>query len=171
MKKALLLIDIQNDYFEGGNFPLWNTIETLNNIEQAVKKANQQNIPIILIQHIADNSNGKALFFNKNTVGSEIHSRILKIAENPKIIIKNFADSFYKTNLDEILTELKIEEILLCGMMTQNCITHTALSKTAEKYSVKILQDCCTTVDKIIHQMAINALSIRKTILEFQKAF
>ncbi|MBU9918686.1 MAG: isochorismatase family protein, partial [Fusobacteriaceae bacterium] len=46
MSKALLLIDLQNDYFPGGAFPLWNTEETLNNIENAINKANAQNIPI-----------------------------------------------------------------------------------------------------------------------------
>ena len=38
------------------------------------------------------------------------------------------------------------KELLICGMMTQNGVTHTAISKAAEKYRVAILTDCCTTV-------------------------
>lgn len=41
MKKALLVIDLQNDYFEGGKFPLWNTDTTLSNILKAIEKANE----------------------------------------------------------------------------------------------------------------------------------
>ena len=54
MSKALLVIDLQNDYFSEGQFPLWNTEQTLANIEQAIATAQTQNIPVILIQHIAD---------------------------------------------------------------------------------------------------------------------
>jgi nicotinamidase-related amidase len=46
-------------------------------------------------------------------------------------------------------------------MMTQNCVTHTAISKLAEKYSVKILSDCCTTVSQMIHLIALNGVSTR----------
>jgi nicotinamidase-related amidase len=44
--------------------------------------------------------------------------------------------------------------MLVCGMMTQNCVTHTAISKAAEKYSVKILPDCFTTINEPIHLIA-----------------
>jgi nicotinamidase-related amidase len=46
-------------------------------------------------------------------------------------------------------------------MMTQNCVTHTAISKAAEKYDVSILMDCCTTVDEMIHNIALHAVSTR----------
>ncbi|MFT5760835.1 MAG: nicotinamidase-related amidase, partial [Alteromonadaceae bacterium] len=38
---------------------------------------------------------------------------------------------------------------------------HTAISKAAEKYKVSIVVDCCTTVDKMIHNIALNAISTR----------
>jgi len=64
MKKALLLIDLQNDYFPGGKFPLWNTDVTLSNIVRAISAAQDKGIPIIHIQHIADPKRGIAPFFN-----------------------------------------------------------------------------------------------------------
>ena len=158
MKKALLVIDVQNDYFPGGKFPLWHTEETLDNIEKAILKAESNNVPVIIIQHVADSN---APFFNEGTEGVEVHPGILKAAPHGKIVIKTFADTFHKTNLAEVLSELGVEELLVCGMMTHNCVTHTAISKSAEKYSVKILPDCCTTVDELIHLLALDALSIR----------
>lgn len=77
------------------------------------------------------------------------------------MVTKRFADSFEQTNLDELLKKQGISELLLCGMMTQNCVTHTAISKAAEKYKVAILADCCTTVDEMIHNIALNAVSLR----------
>ena len=44
MTKTLLVIDLQNDYFPGGKFPLWNTEAVLGNIERAMEKANSQGI-------------------------------------------------------------------------------------------------------------------------------
>ncbi len=46
-------------------------------------------------------------------------------------------------------------------MMTQNGVTHTAISKAAEKHSVSILPDCCTTVSEILHNIALHAVSTR----------
>lgn len=161
MKKALLLIDLQNDYFPGGKFPLWNTNVTLSNIEQTINAAKAKNIPIIHIQHIANPEMGIAPFFNKGSEGVKIHSQILEAAPDAPIVIKEFADSFVKTNLEEVLNGLGVDELLVCGMMTQNCVTHTAISKSAEKYKVSILPDCCTTVDEMLHNIALHAISTR----------
>ncbi|MGE0758829.1 MAG: isochorismatase family protein [Pirellulaceae bacterium] len=57
------------------------------------------------------------------------------------IVVKEYADSFEKTNLEETLRKLGVTELLVGGMMTQNCVTHTAISKAAEKYDVTILPD------------------------------
>jgi len=170
MKKALMLIDLQNDYFPGGKFPLWNTDVTLNNIEQAINAAKVKNIPIIHIQHIANSEMGIAPFFNKGSEGAKINSRIIEAAPNATIVIKEFADSFVKTNLEEILTGLGVDELLVCGMMTQNCVTHTAISKAAEKYKVSILPDCCTTVDEMLHNIALHAVSTRLSLVPSKKA-
>ncbi|PSU30549.1 cysteine hydrolase family protein [Photobacterium lutimaris] len=159
--KALLVIDLQNDYFPGGKFPLWNTTQTLNNIKTAIDKANSQNIPVIHIQHIADPAKGIAPFFCDGTKGAEIHPEIMAIDPNSEVVVKTFADSFEKTLLDKTLKKYGIDELLICGMMTQNCVTHTAMSKSAEKYKVSIVIDCCTTVDKMIHDIALNAVSLR----------
>jgi nicotinamidase-related amidase len=163
--KALLVIDLQNDYFPGGKFPLWNTEAVLQNIERAIERANARGIPVIHIQHIANSKMGIAPFFNEGTVGADIHPRILAAAPNAPIVVKEFADSFEKTTLEETLAKLAVTELLVCGMMTQNCVTHTAISKAAEKYSVCVLSDCCTTVDEMIHNIALHAVSTRVKLL------
>lgn len=163
--KALLIIDLQNDYFENGKFPLYNTEKVLANIKQLISKSQQQGIQIIHIQHVADSSYGIAPFFNEGTIGVEIHPQILQSAPEGKIVIKKFADSFYNTNLDSVLSEFQVNELHICGMMTQNCVTHTALSKAAEKYKISVVTDCCTTVDEMLHNIALHALSTRVNLI------
>ena len=157
--KALIIIDVQNDYFPGGAFPLWNTSSTLTNIKAAVNTAKEKQIPVILVQHIADPKLGISPFFNEGSKGAELHKELTELIDDPIIVTKAFADSFEGTNLDHLLQELNIDETLVCGMMTQNCVTHTAISKTMEKYNTSILIDCCTTVDEMIHNIALHAVS------------
>lgn len=165
MTKALLLIDLQNDYFPGGKFPLWNTDATLAAIERAIGAARRANIPVIHIQHVANPAAGPAPFFNHGTAGAEIHPRILAAAPDAPVVVKEFADSFVGTRLEEVLSSLGVSELLVCGMMTQNCVTHTAISKSAEKYKVSILPDCCTTVSELLHLIALHAVSTRMKLV------
>tara|TARA_R110002095_G_scaffold47568_1_gene42381 strand:- start:539 stop:1120 length:582 start_codon:yes stop_codon:yes gene_type:complete len=169
-KRALLVIDLQNDYFPGGKFPLWNAETTLNNIEVAINRAQQAGETVVLIQHVADAKMGIAPFFNEGTEGVTIHPRIRALAPGAPIIVKAFADSFHDTSLETILSELGVETLLICGMMTQNCVTHTAISKSAEKYRVSILEDCCTTVDQMIHKIALRAVSTRTSLVLLDEA-
>jgi nicotinamidase-related amidase len=167
MSRTLLVIDIQNDYFPGGKFPLWNSEAALRNSEQTIARAISLDIPVVLVQHMAG---GAAPFFNEGTPGAEIHPRILAVAPNAPVIVKKFADGFHKTVLEQTLSRLGTSELLVCGMMTQNCVTHTAISKSAERYKVSILPDCCTTVSEMIHLIALNALSTRVTLVPSSEA-
>ena len=170
MSKALLVIDLQNDYFPDGNFPLWNADGVLRNALNAVSKAQEDGVPVILIQHIADSSKGKAPFFNPDTDGVDVHPDLLAAAPDAPLIVKHFADGFVGTGLKETLAAFGTTELLVCGMMTQNCVTHTAISKAAEKYAVTVLSDCCTTVTELLHLIALNALTTRITVAPWSSA-
>lgn len=160
-RHALIIIDLQNDYFPEGKFPLWNTVPVLDKTIDAIKLADARNIPVILIQHIAPS---QSPFFCEGTSGAELHPRLLAAAPTAPIVIKTQADSFLGTTLTETLDTLKVDSLLICGMMTHNCVTHTALSKAAEKYQLAILQDCCTTVSEILHVIALKAIEPRVSL-------
>ncbi len=83
---------------------------------------------------------------------------------------KEHADSFFETRLEETLSRLGVTELLVCGMVTQNCVTHTAISKSAEKYKVCILPDCCTTVNEMLHEVALRAVSTRVPLVPAKDA-
>ena len=158
MGKVLLIIDIQNDYFPGGGFPLWNPEAVLETLVQAVDRARAQGVPVILVQHVAK---GPSPFFNAGTPGVELHPRIRAAAPAAPVVVKAFADSFHQTTLEATLQALGATELLVAGMMTQNCVTHTAISKAAEKYDVTVLKDACTTVTELLHLIAVGGMSTR----------
>jgi nicotinamidase-related amidase len=170
-KCALIVIDLQNDYFPQGHFPLWNAEETLANVEQAIGRAQAKGMPVVLVQHIVRGSNGGAPFFNEGDPGAEIDPRIRALLPHAPVVVKEFADSFFQTNLEETLQRLGAEKLVICGMMTQNCVTHTAISKSAEQYDVSILSDCCTTVSEILHKIALRAVSTRISLTTVSAAF
>jgi nicotinamidase-related amidase len=163
---VLLVIDVQNDYFAGGALPLWNVEATLDRIEQAMLRARAQGLPVVLVQHLADQGPG----FEAGTPGAALHPRILAAAPGAPVVIKRFADGFHQTELERTLSGLGATRLLVAGMMTQNCVTHTAISKAAERYDVAILPDCCTTVSELIHQVALRAVITRLTLLPSTEA-
>lgn len=163
MTDVLLVIDLQNDYFPEGKFPLWHSNEVARNIVELIKLAQVKNMPIVHIQHITYHPEGG--FFVDGTHGAQIHADIIDAAPDAPVVIKQYADAFYQTELTDVLTKLNASKLYICGMMTQNCVTHTALSKSAEQYELAVVADCCTTVSEILHQIAIFAMSTRVQIV------
>ncbi|MBB4845207.1 nicotinamidase-related amidase [Paucibacter oligotrophus] len=170
-RTALLLIDVQMDYFPGGLFPLWQAEATLSRSLAAMQRARELGLPIVLVQHVADPAKGPAPFFNAGSTGVALHPAVLAAAgPEPLIVSKRFADSFEGTTLEATLSGLGVEALLVAGMMTQNCVVFTALSKAAEKYRVQILPDCCTTVSEMIHKIALSGVSTRVQLTPSEEA-
>ena len=158
-KPALVVIDVQNDYFEGGAFPLWNVEQTLAATEKAILGARAKGIPVVCVQHIA---NGPSPFFNPETEGVRIHERVRAVAGGAPVVVKQHADAFEGTSLHDTLQGLGVDELIVCGMMTQNCVTHTAISRRADDYrKVTVLTDASTTVSEMLHLIAVSGLTTR----------
>ena len=165
---ALVVIDIQNDYFEGGAFPLWNAEPTLAATENAIRKARAKGVPVVFIQHVAK---GPSPFFNPETEGVKLHERVRAAVGDAPIVIKQHADAFEGTTLHQTLQSLGADELIVCGMMTQNCVTHTAVSRRADDYKkVTVLTDASTTVSEMLHLIAVAGLAPRVTLSTVDEA-
>lgn len=162
---ALIVIDVQNDYFPTGAYPLHDTQAVLERTVQAVRSAQAQGLPVVLVQHVA---RGPSPFFNADTEGVQIHPLLRAAAPDAPVVVKAHADSFLDTTLQTTLATLGVDSLWLCGMMTHNCVTHTALSPQAQGYTVRVLEDLCTTVDPMIHAIALSALRDRVEVLPAQ---
>ncbi len=159
---ALIVIDVQNDYFPTGAYPLHDTQAVLERTVQAVRSAQAQGLPVVLVQHVAK---GPSPFFNADTEGVQIHPLLRAAAPDAPVVVKAHADSFLNTPLQTTLAALGVDTLWLCGMMTHNCVTHTALSPQAQGYTVRVLEDLCTTVDPMIHAIALSALRDRVEVV------
>lgn len=162
MTTALLVIDVQNDYFPGGAFPLWNQEATLEATVTAIGRARSRGEPVVLVRHEAP---ADSPLFRPGTPGAEIHPRILAAAADAPVVAKRHADGFHRTELAQVLAELGVTHLRIAGMMTQNCVAFTAVSRDAEPYEVSVLSNCVTTVDGNIQQFALQALSTRVAVV------
>ncbi len=161
MNKALVIIDVQNDYFSGGAYPQFEADAILEPIKKAIEQAKKQDWLVVFVKH-----ESTAGFLVKGSSGAEIHPELLPYLSDSTTIIKHHADAFLNTNLTAILQAHRISELMLTGIMTQNCITHTAISPQATKYDISVFANACTAPTQMIHQLAVRALSNRVTIIE-----
>ena len=141
MKKALLVIDVQNEYFNG-KLKVTYPRNSLDNILKVMDYAKENNMIIILVQHTA--ISGET--FVKNSMEWEIHPEILKKSYDYHIE-KTKPSSFYNTNLEEILEKENIEGIVISGYMTQMCCDTTAREAFHKGYAVEFLSDATGTID------------------------
>jgi nicotinamidase-related amidase len=167
-KPALIVIDVQKDYFEGGAFPLWNAEQALAATEKAIQAARAKDMPVVFVQHVA---NGPSPFFNPDTEGVKIHERVRAAIAGSPLVTKQHADAFEGTTLHETLKGLDADELLVCGMMTQNCVTHTAISRRADEYKkVTVLTDASTTTTEMLHLIAVAGLAPRVNLATVDQA-
>ncbi|MBO0213262.1 cysteine hydrolase [Vibrio sp. Vb2880] len=159
---ALIVIDLQNDYFPAGAYPQYQAEQVLAHTLSAIDIAQQRGWPVVLMQHVGG---AEAPFFKTGSDGVKLHSALLAQASASVVVEKQHADSFLNTTLSDVLRAQNIRELVVCGMMTQNCVTHTALSPAASDYSVRVLSDACSAPDAMVHGIALRALSDRVPLI------
>ena len=72
--------------------------------------------------------------------------------EDETVIIKPRWSAFFKTGLDDMLKELKIENVVLAGVTTPNCVRTTCYDSIAYDYRTLVLERCTSSqTDEIQH--------------------
>lgn len=142
--QALLIVDLQNDYFEGGKFPLSKTDEATANAASILARFRASGLPVIHIRH--EILRKPAPFFEPGTEGAEIHPAVAP-AGNEAVITKNFPNSFRDTNLQDQLQVLGITDLVIIGAMSHFCIDATTRAATDLGYGCTVAHDACATRD------------------------
>ena len=158
MRPTLLIIDIQNDYFEGGKMELVKMEAATKNAEKILFYFRKNNLPIVFIQHLATKPN--ASFFIAGTSGAEIHESI-RPQGNEIVIIKNFPNSFRDTNLQKHLQTLDSTDLVICGAMSHMCIDTTTRAAADLDYSCRLISDACATRDLVFNDRKIKAADVQ----------
>lgn len=160
--KALLIIDIQNDYFEGGAMPLVGSFEAAEKTKLIIDDFRKKQLPVIYIQHIA--AMPEAGFFLPDTKGAEIYEGV-KPQTTEKIIVKHFPNSFIQTGLDEYLKSQGVDELVITGMMTHMCVDATTRGAKDLGYNCTVIGDASATRDLEIFGQQVKASKVKKSFL------
>lgn len=162
METALLIIDVQNDYFPNGKMELYKSIDACNKIKDLVQYFRHHFMPIIYIQHISVRPG--ATFFLPNTPGIDIHDDI-KPNVGEKVITKNYPNSFRNTELNDYLKNNNITKLVFVGMMTHMCIDTSVRAAYDLGYECIIISDCCATRNLKIDNHEILADNVQNAFL------
>jgi len=161
-KTALILIDIQNDYFDKGTMTLVGSDIASQHAKLILERFRADNLPIIHIQHIA--AGPTATFFLPNTKGAEIHDNV-KPLEREKVIIKHYPNSFQETELLDYLKSKGITDLVICGMMTHMCVDATTRAAKDFGFNIVLIGDACATKDQEINGQIVKAEEVQKSFL------
>ena len=140
--QALVIIDIQNDYFPGGKMELEGADAAAANAARALGEFRRKGAPIVHVRHLSVRPG--ATFFIPGTAGAEIHERVRPTGEE-RVIEKNFPNSFRATDLDKVLKAAGVKELVVAGMMTHMCVDASVRQAADLGYKVTLLGDACAT--------------------------
>jgi len=159
--KALIVIDLQNDYFKGGKMELVNSKLALKEANIAIKIAREKGYKIYFIQHIATKKD--ASFFLPNSYGAELHENL--DIQNDTIIQKHYPNSFRETTLKDELDKHNIKELVICGAMTHMCIDTTVRAAFGLGYKIELLANACATKDLSFNGKKVLAKDVQNAFL------
>jgi nicotinamidase-related amidase len=162
MNTALVLIDIQRDYFPEGRMELVGPVAASENAKLLLDHFRANSLPIIHVRHISKRED--ASFFRPNTEGIEFDSHVAP-SENESVITKHIPNSFRETELDDLLSKLEISKIVFCGMMTHMCIDATVRAASDKKYECVVAHDACATKNLIFNNVEIPSQQVHASFM------
>ena len=165
MKQALLVIDVQNEYFTG-KLPVTFPSGSFEKILQAMDWAHASHVPIIVIQHT--NMAPEAATFRKGTPGWELHDEI-KRRHADVVIEKHLPGSFTGTTLEDWLKSHDITNVTIAGYMTQMCCDTTSRQAFHRGYTVNFLSDATGTLSISNAAGSVSDADLHRAILVTQQ--
>jgi nicotinamidase-related amidase len=164
-KSALLILDMQRFFHDEDSHAFIPSAKAIvRPIIQLADLFNRNNRPIILTKHINTLENAKMMNYwwrdilTDDSKFSEMIPDIQNV-QYTEIITKTQYDAFYKTNLDDLLQKLKVEQVVITGVMTHLCCETTARSAFVHGYNVFLPIDGTATYNEDIHLASLTILA------------
>lgn len=159
---ALILIDIQNDYFPGGAMQLEQPEAAAEKAKALLQAFRSMDLPVIHVQHA--NLDPNFGFMLPESEGFKIHSSVRPLA-NEALYQKHYPNAFWQTGLDDDLKRKGIKRIILVGLMTHMCVSTTARAGMERGYEVTVIEDACATRALELNHQTISAHTVHETAL------
>lgn len=144
MRRALILVDIQNDYFTGGKMELVAMESAAENAAVLLGEARRNNDAVYHVQHLSVNPG--ATFFLPGTDGAATH-RSVAPEEDEVVIQKNYPNSFRETPLLDALRNHDTNQLTICGAMSHMCVDATVRAAADYGFECTVAEDACATRD------------------------
>lgn len=162
MTHALLIVDIQNDYFPGGTMPLEGSPEAAVRAAALLAAFRDRGLPVIHVQHIANRPG--ATFFLPDTKGAEIHESLTPLP-GEKLVRKHTPNAFRDTDLLEHLKAIGTGHLVVAGMMTHMCIDATVRAAFDLGFACSVAGDACATRALTLDDRPIPADQVHRSFL------
>lgn len=163
MERALLVIDVQNEYFSGV-LPVSHPAGSFDNILRAMDAATAKGVPVVVVQHVSP-AGGPA--FQEGSPGWRLHPQVDRRPRD-LLLEKTLPGSFTSTGLQDWLQERGIKTLAITGYMTQMCCDTTARQAFHRGYAVEFLSDATGTLDIKNQAGAVTAEELHRAILVTQ---
>jgi nicotinamidase-related amidase len=142
MKTALILIDIQKDYFPRGRMEVDGAVQASEAARSILTAFRKRGLPIAHIQHVSIRKG--AAFLLPDTEGIDFHENV-KPLSNETVMQKNYPNSFRETGLAGFLEKQNVTKLVICGMMSHMCVDSTARAAFDKGYECIVAHDACAT--------------------------
>jgi len=142
MKPALIIIDIQNDYFPGGRMELEGSPEASLQAAKLLDAFRLTGLPLVHVQHVSNRPG--ASFFLPGTEGVNIHASVAP-RSGETVLQKHFPNSFRETRLLEDLRAVGADHLVIAGMMTHMCVDASTRAAFDLGFSCSLAHDACAT--------------------------
>ena len=142
MTTALVLVDIQNDYFPGGNMALDSMDAAAANAAKLLAGFRERGLPVFHVRHLSMRPG--ATFFVPGTPGAEVHASVRPAAGEP-VVEKNFPNSFRGTSLLEQLRGANADGVVIAGAMSHMCIDATTRAAFDHGFKCTVAANACAT--------------------------
>ncbi|HEY5222505.1 MAG TPA: isochorismatase family protein [Microbacteriaceae bacterium] len=162
MKRALIVIDVQNEYVTGGLkicFP--DLSVSLPNFDVAMDVAADGAIPLVVVTHIED---AALPLFARGSSGAALHEPVASRTPD-HTIEKHDVSAFVDTDLEQWLRKEQIDTVTICGYMTQHCCEGTARDAAARGFHVEFLSDATGTIDLVNEAGTVSAAALHRSVL------
>jgi nicotinamidase-related amidase len=155
--KTLIVIDLQRDYFPGGNFPLPGIERVVARAAALIDLFHRHRLPVVHVRHLEKDP--KVGFLLEGTAGSEIEPRVAP-SDPDLLITKNRPNAFRDTTLQKILHVLGSRNLVFCGAMSNMCVDATVRAAFDLGFHCTVIEDACAASDLEFNGATIPAVQV-----------
>ena len=144
MSRGLLIVDIQRDYFPGGEHPLVEPEAAAEAASRVLASFREAGDPVVHLKHVWDEP--EATYLRPGTDGVEIHPAV-EPADGETVIEKEEPNGFVGTELEDELRSRQVEQLVVVGMESSMCVDSTVRAAAERGFEVTVVHDACATSD------------------------